>query len=605
MQIRVLRFSLSRATTAAGRVRRLTRYDRLRAWVIANRLFTLALAAGTVLRLVAVLGYPGALYFAGDSYVYLGAALRLTPDRSKSTGYSLFLKVLEPFHSLTLVMIVQHLMGLAIAIMIYALLRRARVPKLWAAVATLPVLLNSFQVELEHMVMADTLFMFLLVAAAALLLWRERPSWRAAVLAGLLTGYAITVWVPGVLMAVVFLGFLIVRRMGWRSLTAIAAGCAVPAVAYVLWFHSQTGDYGLTDSGGFYLWGRVSSFAECSRISPPASERMLCLSQPPSRREPPGDLIWHEPQVMAALPGGPVSAKGDALMESFAIRAVLAQPLSYVHVIIDGLVLAVEPVHHPYPSVGTLYDYYFHTKPQTVPDGSWIPGATAPQDIRAYGHASISRVVEPFAYAMAAYQRVVWLYGPLFGLIMILGLGGLVRVTRRGGWRIGIQRRRDGPSMMPWAAAVVLLLGPIATADFDYRYLLPVVPFACLAAGLAFAVPAIRPGRKDPQPSGAEAAPGPETAAAAPQAAEARLARHLPCARHRSGEAGPQPPGIRRRPRVRGVLLAGPTTDRAYGSSSELAAAAASTRVAAACCQWADSSAVSWARTAARARGCT
>jgi hypothetical protein len=41
--------------------------------------------------------------------------------------------------------------------------------------------------------------------------------------------------------------------------------------------------------------------------------------------------------------------------------------------------------------------------------------------------------------------------------------------------------------MLPWVTAVVLLVFPIAVANFDYRYLLPVLPFACLAAGLAFA----------------------------------------------------------------------------------------------------------------------
>ncbi len=486
MQIQEPRIS-PRVSAAIGRRSVRAAYDWLRALVLANKLFALALAAGAVLRLVAVVAYPGALWFAGDSYLYLGAAVSLRPDLSKTTGYSLFLKVLEPFHNLTLVTVVQALMGLAIAVMLYGLLRRYRVPRLWSAVATLPVLFNGFQVELEHMIMADTLFIFLLFSAATLMLWPKRPSWPAVLLAGLCTGYAITVWTGGVLMPVVFFVFLLVRRTGWRNLVAIVAGTAVPVLAYLGWFHSWTGDYNLSNSAGFYLWGRVSSFAECSRINPPADERILCLSQPPSRREPPGDLVWHEPQITGKLPGGPVSAKSDALMENFAIRAIEAQPLSYIHAIVDGLVLSIEPFHHPYPSAGTVYDYYFHTKPQVVPNHSWIPGWTAQQDIADYGRQSPSRVIEPLAILMAGYQRVFWLYGPLFGLIMVVGLGGIVRLTRRPGHGLRIGWRRDRTTMMPWAAAVVLLVVPIAIADFDYRYLLPVVPFACLAAGLAFA----------------------------------------------------------------------------------------------------------------------
>ena len=76
---------------------------RLRHLAGENKLFTGALAAGALLRLITILGYPGALWFDGDSYVYLGAALRPQPNLSKVTGYSFFLRLLLPFHSLTLV----------------------------------------------------------------------------------------------------------------------------------------------------------------------------------------------------------------------------------------------------------------------------------------------------------------------------------------------------------------------------------------------------------------------------------------------------------------------------------------------------------------------
>ena len=59
--------------------------------------------------------------------------------------------------------------------------------------------------------------------------------------------------------------------------------------------------------------------------------------------------------------------------------------------------------------------------------------------------------------------------------------------------------------MLPWVTAVVLLVFPIAVADFDYRYLLPVLPFACLAAGLAFAPARVPPAPPEPAVPGASA----------------------------------------------------------------------------------------------------
>src|SRR3974390_2019257 len=151
---------------------------RLRRLAGEHKLFTGALAVGAAVRLFAMIGYPGALWFAGDSYVYLGAALRPPPNLSKSTGYSFFLRALLPFHSLTLVTIAQHLMGLAVAVMVYALLRHYNVSRLWSTVAALPVLLDGYMIEIEHLIMAESLFVFLLMTALILLLWwRQVPLW--------------------------------------------------------------------------------------------------------------------------------------------------------------------------------------------------------------------------------------------------------------------------------------------------------------------------------------------------------------------------------------------------------------------------------------------
>lgn len=214
----------------------------LRSLVAHNRSFAAALGAGTALRLLAVLGYPGALWFS-DSFVYLGAALRPQPDPSRTTGYSLFLRTLEPFHSLTLVTSIQHLMGLGIAVMIYALARRSGVPTGWATSATLPVLLDGFEIEDEHLVMAEALFSFLVMSAMLLMLWRDRMSGPTALLAGVLVGCAVDVRTQGLPVFILFPVFVLLRKpknspawKGWLAGCAMTVGCAIPVLAYAGWF---------------------------------------------------------------------------------------------------------------------------------------------------------------------------------------------------------------------------------------------------------------------------------------------------------------------------------------------------------------------------------
>jgi hypothetical protein len=503
---------------------------RLRQLAGENRFFTGALAAGAFLRLLTVLGYPGALWFWGDSFVYLGASLRPQPNLSKATGYSFFLRALLPFHSLTLVAIVQHLMGLAVAVMIYVLLRRNGVSKTWSAVATLPQLLDGYIIEDEHMIMTETLFTFLLVIAMLMLLWKPRPVWWKMLVAGLITGCAALVRTDGEVMYAVFPLFLLLRGWSWRTvrgwLMAItfAVASLVPYAAYAGWFHDyypQYHKYDITLAEGFFLWGRVSSFANCAVIKPTPAEAKICPTDAVRDRKPPGSFVWDNKYIHSGKynPGfSPVTPASDKLLTSFAERAIEAQPLDYVKTVVKDVALSFGIPRIAYPGPGTTFYYSFHLHYAVAPTAtsagyttlppknkSWIganiPAHSAYSDWLAYGHQAPGVVNKVFAVPILIYERVVYTWGPLLAVIFLVGLGGVISVTasarRRGqGLRSALSFRTlrsvrlhwspRGTSMLPWVSAVALLVIPIMVADFDYRYLIPVIPFACLAAGLAF-----------------------------------------------------------------------------------------------------------------------
>ncbi|GII61691.1 hypothetical protein Skr01_17760 [Sphaerisporangium krabiense] len=440
----------------------------------AHWVFLVAVAAGAVLRLVAVLGYRPVLWFWADSFVYVNAALDPQPLESRPSGYSLFLWALQPFKSFAAVVVVQHLLGLATAACVYALLRRrGGLPGWGATLAALPVLFDAHMVQLEHLVMADPLFTFLVTAGVTVLLWRPRPAVWTAAAGGLLLTAATLTRTVGLAVLVVALVALVVARAGVRAVVAAALASAVGLGGYAAWFHAEHGSYGLGQSN-VWLWARTMSFADCAKIRPTGEEQVLCPADPPGDRPAPPVYIWDSGSPLAKVGK---DADRERLSGAFAKEAILAQPVDFLLTGVRDALWSFEWTRRVYPTPGPQSAYVFPSSVKPFTDKIASSGRTAPELTTAYqGERGDTTVAEPYAGWIRAYQEQGYVRGPLLAALM---LAGLVAVVMR--WR-----RLGGPALLPWATAVTLLVLPPLIAAFDHRYVVPVLPMACLAAGLAF-----------------------------------------------------------------------------------------------------------------------
>ena len=461
--------------------------DRVRLAAIARRhwLFGLALAGAVALRVLVMLAFRPIMWFGGDSASYLATGLRLIPDPSRVGGYGFLLWALRPLHSLALVAAVQHLMGIVIGLLIYLLARRHGLPAWVATLAAIPVLFDSYELQLESDAVPDISFGLLVMLALYLLLrspGERRPA--QVVPAAFLLGLAAILWPVGLVLLAIMLAVLLAglavpisgRRAGLLAVIAAILAGAVPVAGYAAWFDLHEHQFSLTRSDGVFLWSRTMSFADCAVIRPPASERTLC---PPSGPRIAASLyIWDGNSPLLQMPGGRFSARTNALALNFALRAIAAQPGGYAAAVGHDFALSFSwnrPVH---PDAGIVDRYQFADATT-----AWVPatmrtpgGGTVAGDQAAYDHGqpAPTRAVQPFASWLVTYQRYVYLPGTLLGVIL---LGGLVTMVMR--------RRALGA--LPWAFAVTIVLVPPMVADFDLRYLVPAVPAACLAAALAFA----------------------------------------------------------------------------------------------------------------------
>jgi len=509
---------LSNATTGSDRVvpgqhppeeERVPQLARLSRPAVTHWQFAVVLAAAIVARIIVILGYPPVLWF-NDSYNYVYDAVTHIPDAIRPNGYPFLIDLLLPLHNAYPLAVLQAAMGITMGVLIYALLRHRGLPWWGAILPALPVLFDSYELHLEHMVTADTLFIFLGTVAVVILCWSDRPSVPVMAAGGLLIGYATLVRSVGQPLLVVVLVAMLVRRVGWRRLATLLVAGIAPIVAYMAWFHGTYGNYALTESSGTFLYSRVSTFAECDKMNPPADIRALCDPTPPSLRPVAGGYLWASfelwPDNHVSTPLYRLDQSADVSMrftpqvngmaEKFARDAILAQPYDYLRVVIHDTLHTFgwnrQPDPNNYYGNGPAFQFVsgstldnlipWWTTLQVPKDTAAVQTYMARQDFGGPGLGQTT-AVQPWQRLLQIYQRYFYLRGTLLGLIVLIGAAGVLARWRRWG----------GIGLLPWLVGVLMIVLPPMTAGFSYRYVLAAVPTACLAAGLAFAR---RPGDK-------------------------------------------------------------------------------------------------------------
>src|SRR5690348_3170069 len=249
-------------------------------------MFLVVLAGGVMLRAIAQIAYePALLFIDSKKYIFGTDFVNTIWGSFDPLGYSLL--VLRPVllfgGDLAYVALIQHGLGLAMAVALYALMLRRGAYRWLAALAVAPVLLDAYQLNAEQTIMPDVLFETLLVAGIVLLMWQPRPGLFLVLLGGLALGASAPVRQVGEALIAPALIYVVFAAQGWRKRVlhgAVLTACfALPIVGYMS-YSALVMHYGfeLSNMGNAYLYGRAAHAADCATLKIPVKERPLCPS---------------------------------------------------------------------------------------------------------------------------------------------------------------------------------------------------------------------------------------------------------------------------------------------------------------------------------------
>ncbi len=443
-------------------------------------------AVGVLLRGLAWWTHGAALAFYGDSFAYLHDRNVLQPGAFHPLGYPLFLRAFRALGGLGVLTVGQHLLGLACAVAMYALLVRIGARPWLAAVGVAGLLLDAYQVDLEQFVMAETLTEALLVAAMLALLWRERPTVLCCAAAGGLVACATLTRTAALAVLPALVVIALGRRWGVAHLAALVSLAVIPLGGYATWYHARSGEFALEGTGGRLLYARVQPYVPCDRNSLPPVERPLCVPPVPltgpTRDDPsagggPIYFAWNGNSPLNRV-RPPAGQTRNQIAERYALRQIITHPVAYTASVGTSFLRLLAPTRDS--RTGDWQSESWQFLPRTDPPRWHVLLLGNHQDSDTLRNVS-TRPAQPArrpAGALSVYSHWGYVPGPLLATGLVLPIIAWRRSRRRG-------------SRMRWAmvgfslSGCLLLIVPVAASGVDFRYLLPALPLLPAAAVVA------------------------------------------------------------------------------------------------------------------------
>jgi hypothetical protein len=445
-------------------------------------LAALLLALGLGLRVLVQFSYNPALLYI-DSVKYLYGAW----PSSDPLGYDLPLKLILLVGNLNLVEVVQHLLGLAMAVLLYVVLLRRGVPRWLAALAMGPVLLDAYQLQMEATIMPDVWFEAMIVAALAALLWRPRATVRLCVLAGVILGLSATVRQVGEVLIAPALIFVLAAAGGWRQVlkksAALIVAFAVPILAYCSGSLALTGNFWLSRNGDQATYGRLAAVADCQTLKMPPYEKPLCPT--PQQQALGPDWLDHSVNSPLRKYFAPPGMNRTYVISDFNGRVETQEPMRVLRRISGDAAKLFAVTRRTSPGDTPIYRWQFQAAyPRNLPtvftdqQGTIILAlklavAGGPTIFRkldtAYG--SNAHVWTPGAQFLRRYQfHGGYTPGLLLLLAVLAGLAGSLTIFRR---RASSEQRQLALGALLFFSTGVAVLVLSDLFEFSWRYQLP------------------------------------------------------------------------------------------------------------------------------------